>query len=86
MQVQNIASNILSSKIKSTKSKLYFAINERISFNVFYLTENYPSKALFEDLEPSFDDEVAKIWEDNTWRIEYFFFLKEKIMNKKELN
>ena len=65
-------------EIKSSQSKLYFSINEAISFNEFHLTENYPSKALFEALEPSFDDEDAKIWEDNTWRIEYFSFLKEK--------
>ena len=65
-------------QIKSSQSKLHFSINKAISFNLFHLTENYPSKALFEALEPSFDDEDAKIWEDNTWRIEYFSFLKEK--------
>ena len=65
-------------EIKSSQSKLYFSINAAISFNDFHFKENYPSKALFEALEPSFDDEDAKIWEDNTWRIEYFSFLKEK--------
>ena len=78
MQVQKQACDKLAPEIKSSQSKLCFAINEAISFNAFHLIDDYPSKALFEALEPSFDDEDAKIWEDNTWRIEYFSFLKEK--------
>ena len=65
-------------EIKSSLSKLYFSINEVISFNEFHFTENYPSKELFKSLGSSFDDEDAIIWEDNIWRIEYFSFLKEK--------
>ena len=77
MQSQYVCYKLIP-EIKSSQSKFCFVIKKEISFNVFHFTENYPSKELFEALEPSFDDEDAIIWEDNTWRIEYFSFLKEK--------
>lgn len=72
----NSDSKCLISEFKGTPSNSFLPKEENIS------------KRLFDEIEPSQDDEDAKNWEGNTWRIEYFPFCDSNLCeeNKTELN
>ena len=71
----------------SNSNNIIFNFKES-SNNFSFSNEGNESKKLFDEYEPSKDDEDAKYWEDNTWRIDYFYFCDSNIGddNKTELN
>ena len=88
--MKKIAKNNDDFKPISNKSDLKSLISEfkGTPSNSFLPKEENISKRLFDEIEPSQDDEDAKNWEGNTWRIEYFPFCDSNLCeeNKTELN
>ena len=72
----------------NSDSKCLISEFKETANNSFLQKEENVSKRLFDEIEPSQDDEDTKYWEDNNWRIEYFLFCDSNLCeeNKTELN